>query len=166
MVGACLIILGILSRVFIHIPNFTPLIAIALFSGINIKKQYALILPLLILAVSDLLIGFHNTMIFTWGSVLLISAIGLLFRGKQNFKNVFATSLLCSVLFFVITNLGVWIVGGLYPMTLAGLYDCFIMAIPFFRNEVLSTLLYTAVIFGAFEAIKSRVQATRFAHVL
>ena len=166
MVGTALIVIGILSRVFIHIPNFTPLIAIALFSGINIKKQYALILPLFILAVSDLLIGFHNTMIFTWGSVLLISAIGLLLRGKQNFKNVFATSLGCSVLFFVITNFGVWIVGGLYPMTLAGLYDCFVMAIPFFRNEVLATVLYTAVIFGAFEVIKSRVQATRFAHVL
>ncbi len=166
MVPFVFIVLGFLSRVIIHIPNFTPIIAIALFSGIYFKKTYSVLLPVLILIVSDLFLGVHATMPFTWGSVLLIAWIGDRMRGKNNFQNTFWVSVASSLLFFFITNLGVWLVSGLYPLGWNGLSECFILALPFFRNELLATLIYTFIFFSAYEAIKNRLAGTRFAHVL
>ena len=166
MLAIGLLILGIASRLIVHVPNFTPVIALSLFSGVYLKKSHAIILPIVLLAISDLILGLHNTMIFTYTSVLIISSMGILLKSRKNVKNITITSLYSSIIFFVITNLGVWIAGGLYPMTATGLNDCFIMAIPFFKSELLSTLLYTFVFFGGYEFIASRVKNTRFAHVL
>jgi len=52
------------------------------------------------------------------------------------------------VLFFVLTNFGVWALGALYPKTLTGLTECYVVAIPFFRNALLSDLFYSALLFG------------------
>ena len=164
ILAVALMILGILSRFIVHIPNFTPVIAIALFSGVYIPKKYSIILPIIMFAVSDLVIGFHNTMLFTYGSVLVIACWGLWLREHKNFKNTVVMGFVSSVFFFVVTNLGVWIVGGLYPQTMRGLADCFVLAIPFFRNELISTFLYSAVLFYGYEVMAARMKTTRLAH--
>jgi len=166
MLALSILALGVLSRIFVHIPNFTPVIAIALFSGVYFEKKQALALPLILLGLSDIIIGFHNTMFFTWGSMLLIVCMGFWLKRHKTLKAMFATTLASSLLFFFISNLGVWLAGGLYPMTSAGLQECFVAAVPFFRATLLSTLIYTAIFFGAYEWIASRAKGKAFARAL
>ena len=102
----------------------------------------------------------------TWGSVVLISLIGMWLREHKNTANIAITSFFSSVLFFVITNFGVWLISGMYPITLAGLKDCFVLAMPFFRTELIATAVYSVIFFGAYEFIAKYIRQTRFAHVL
>jgi len=166
MLAIGLLVLGILSRFLVHTPNFTPVVAIALFGGIYLKKKHALILPLTLFLISDLVIGFHNIMLFTWGSVLIIALIGLGMKKHESFTLRMGSSIFSAVLFFFATNFGVWLLSGLYPQTLAGFLKCYSMAVPFFRGTLLSTLVYSFVLFGLYEVIASRVKNTRLATAL
>jgi len=166
MLAIFLLIIGIFSRLVLHIPNFTPIMAIALFSGFYTKKKYAVFLPVVLMMVTDLILGLHEAIFFTWGSVALIAGLGLIGRKNKNVKTVAGFSLASAILFFVITNFGVWLVSGLYETTLSGLGRCFTLAIPFFRYTLLSTLIYTFVFFGLFESIAFYVRKTKLAHVL
>ncbi|MFH0791310.1 MAG: DUF6580 family putative transport protein [Candidatus Omnitrophota bacterium] len=165
MLAIALIVLGISTRFLPHVPNFTPVIAIALFGGYYLNRKYAVLVPLLLMVFSDIFLGMHNTMFFTWGSVVLISILGITQKKNKSVLNVAGSSLASAVLFFAITNFGVWI-SGWYPYTLGGVADCYIMGIPFFRATLLSTVVYSAVMFGAYELIARRVRNTRFATVL
>jgi len=165
MLAISLILVGILLRFMPHSPNFTPVAAIALFSGAYLKRKYAIIVPLILMAVSDIFIGMHNVLIFTWGSFVLASLLGTFLRKKKSFFSIAGMSLLSSLLFFLVTNFGVWAMGW-YPATLKGLIDCYIMGLPFLRDFTVATLLYTALFFTAFELIARRVRDTSLAKVL
>src|SRR3989338_2677157 len=121
MLALFLLIFGITLRFVPHAHNFTPVMAIALFSGVYLKRPYAVLLPLFLMMISDLYIGMHNTIFFTWGSFILIGLIGLWVRDRKNALTLAGSSIFSAVLFFVITNFGVWLTGGLYAPTLAGL---------------------------------------------
>jgi len=166
MLAILLLVLGIASRFIFHVPNFTPVIALALFGGVYLKRRQAILLPLALFAITDLFLGFHSVMAFTWGSVVLIALAGLWLRDHKKVSTTVTTSLASSVGFFLITNLGVWMVGGLYPLSFAGLVECFTLAIPFFRSTLLSTLAYTVVLFGVYELIAMKAKNTRFAKAL
>lgn len=166
MLAILLLIFGIATRFITHAPNFTPVTAIALFGGVYLTRKHAILLPLVLMMLSDFVIGMHNTMFFTWGSFILIALMGLWVRGHKNPTTIATSSVLSAILFFVITNFGVWLAGSLYPPTLTGLSDCFIAAIPFFRNTLFSSLGYSLVLFGSYELIAHRVKGTRFARVL
>ncbi|OGX26441.1 MAG: hypothetical protein A2787_08525 [Omnitrophica WOR_2 bacterium RIFCSPHIGHO2_01_FULL_48_9] len=166
MLAVILLSLGIASRLIVHIPDFTPIISVALLSGAYIKSRYgAILLPLALMAVTDVFIGFHETMLFTWGSMVLITVLGFWLKNHKNLKTVLGTSLCSAIIFFVITNLGVWLVSGMYLHTLQGLGECFVLAIPYFRNELASTLIYSTLLFGAYELIAHRLQGTRLAPI-
>ncbi len=155
-----LILFAAFSRLIPHAPNFTPLISTALFAGAYLQKRFAFLIPLAALLMSDLVIGFYDfgSMAFVYGSFLLIAAIGLTMNSKVSAARIAGLSLVGAVLFFVVTNFGVWLLpNSMYPKTLAGLVECYIMAIPFFGNTVLSTLVYSAVMFGAYEAAEKFV---------
>ena len=92
----------------------------------------------------------HDIMLFTWGSVLLISALGYFVREKKNFPALLASSIGSAIIFFIITNFGAWL--SMYPHNLAGLLDCYLAAVPFFRSTLASTLGYSVVFFGIYEA--------------
>ncbi len=166
MLAALIVIFGILTRLIIHIPNFTPVIAIALFGGIYLKKNQAVFLPLLIMAVSDIFLGFHETMLPVWGSLVLTSLMGLWVKEHKNWKMILGASILSSILFFVVTNFGTWAFSNLYPRTPEGLRNCFILAIPFFRATLFSTVIYAVILCGAYEWFSARLRQTRFASVL
>ena len=166
MLAVLLLAFGVISRLIVHLPNFTPVIALALFGGVYLKKAQAIILPVLMMIIADLFIGVDNTFPFTWGSVALIALGGLWLRENKNLATIAGSSLFSSLLFFLITNFGVWLVSGMYAHTSAGLLQCFVLAIPFFGNTLLSTVIYTAVLFGAYEWIARRVQNTRLAHIV
>jgi len=165
MLAISLIIFGILLRFIPHTANFTPVAAIALFAGVYLNKKQALIVPLLLMVISDILLGMHNVVIFTWGSFLLVTLIGFWAKNHKTFNGIVSGSVVSSLLFYVITNFGVWAMGW-YPQTAKGLLDCYILGLPFLRDFTASTLLYAAVLFGSYEFIAHRVRETKLAKVL
>jgi hypothetical protein len=135
-----------LSRFIPHWPNLTAIGASAIWMTYSWpKKSYSLLVPLLALAISDLVIGFHNQMLWVYGAIfvssLLIQKIGVEFSPKSLLKS----SIISTVLFFLVTNFGVWFVGDLYSHSSAGLVECYLAALPFAINDFLGTLLYGSV---------------------
>ena len=141
MLALIIISFGILSRVVVHTPNFTPVLSMAFLGGMYLKGRQAVFVPLALMVISDFIIGFHDLMFFTWGSIVLISVFGLWLKERKSFVNVFSGSILSAVIFFIVTNFGAWLV--LYPHTADGLRQCYILAIPFFRSTFVSTAAYS-----------------------
>jgi hypothetical protein len=164
LLAVCVLLFGLLTRFMPHEPNFTPVLALALFGGIYLKRSQALLLPLALMMVSDLFIGLHPVIGFTWGSIFLISCIGLWIRQSQSITRMVTGSLVSAMLFFVVTNFGCWI--AYYPHTWEGFSSCYALAVPFFRGTLLSTLLYTVIFFGGYELLTSQIRKTRLAPVL
>ena len=141
-----LIILASLSRLIPHPANFTPLIAIALFSGSSIKNKWvAASVPALALLFSNLILGFEGISLIV---LILISCLALFGRNIKHSRSMwFQKSILCSLIFYFISNFYVWIQGSLYQVNLEGLIECYWMALPFFKNTLLSTIFYSAALF-------------------
>lgn len=131
------------SRFIPHPPNFTSLIALSFYVPVFFGIRF---IPVVILsfALTDLIIGFHSAMIFTWGSVLLIGFLTTYFSSSIT-KRLFG-ALLGAIIFFIVTNLGVWIISGYYERSLAGLITCYVLAIPFFYNTLLATIFFSTII--------------------
>lgn len=155
LLGIGLVVVGVVMRLLPHPGNFTPVTAIALFSGVVLAPQIALFLPLIIMIASDLLIGPHALYPLTWGSFFLVSLLGLSIRGNAKGGRIFLGTLGGSIIFFIITNLGVFIFQNMYEKSWQGLAVCYTMALPFFRNTLLSDLLFSALLFGVFAAVKN-----------
>jgi len=149
-----MIIGGGLARLLPHAPNFAPIAAMALFGGAYLNKKYAIIIPLVAMFISDAFIGFHDTMIYVYGAFALTGLMGIWLRKHKSIVNVFGATLFSSVLFYLITNFGVW-AQGMYARDLSGLMQSYIMAIPFFKNTLLGNFFYTAMFFGTYEFVKA-----------
>lgn len=152
-----LILIGVSARLLPHPGNFTPISALALFGTSYLPKKYGLVLPLLAMFLSDLIIGFYGiTMLYVYGSFLLISLLGLWLRNHKNPVNVISVSLLGSILFFLVTNFGVWAdPRSWYSPNLNGLLESLLAGLPFFKNTTLGDLTYTILFFGGYELIQS-----------
>lgn len=160
-----IIIFAVVLRLVPHPPNFAPIAAMALFGGAYLNKRYALVVPLLAMFISDIFLGFHSVMPFVYGSFLLTGTMGLWLKDRRNVQNIIGASLASSVLFFLITNFGVWLVSGMYPKSIAGLWQSYFYALPFFRNTLIGDLFYTGIFFGLYEFVKSLVQSRAGARV-
>ncbi len=155
-----LILFAAFSRLIPHAPNFTPVISVALFAGAYLHKRFAFLVPIAAMLMSDLIVGLYSplSMAFVYGSIILITAIGLTMNNKVSAIKIGGFSLIGAVLFFVITNFGVWIIpGSMYPKTFSGLVECYVMAIPFFRNTAASAIIYSALMFGVYETAEKFV---------
>jgi len=151
LLAVLLVVFAALSRFIPHPDNFAPIAAMALFGGVYFGRRYAFIVPLAAMVVSDYFIGFHNTIPYVYGSFILVGLIGIWLQRHKSIGWIFGATLTSSALFFVVTNFGVWVTGA-YPQTFTGLVECYVAAIPFFRNTVLGDLLYVAVLFGLYES--------------
>lgn len=149
-----LVVIGVALRVLPHTANIAPVGAIALFAGAILSFRTALWLPLVIMVLSDLVIGLHPTVAFTWGGFVLVAMYGSLFRNKSNLLRVPLGALGASLIFFAVSNFGVWMEGKLYPATWQGLADCYAMALPFLRNSLIADLGFSAVFFGLYAFVK------------
>ncbi|MBL8012639.1 MAG: hypothetical protein JNN05_02200 [Candidatus Omnitrophica bacterium] len=158
MLAVLILIVAVATRYVDHSPNFTPTIALALFGGFYLPRKLAVLVPLAFMLFSDLMLGFHNTMFFTWGSVLMISMIGLQLRSNNKFSTFIFATVGSAVLFFIITNLGAW--PTLYPVTWQGLTECFVAAIPFFRNTFVSAILYSTILYFTYAFLASRLKTS------
>lgn len=163
-----LIVLAAASRLLPHEPNFVPIAAIALFAGTFVQnKRMALVIGISALLFSDILLeifkgnGFHSTMPFVYLSVALIGMLGFLLRGREQRQTIMVASLTGSILFFIITNFGVWVADNIYAKTYDGLVQCYVAAIPFFRGTVLGDLFYNLLLFGSYAILRWRVPALR-----
>ncbi len=144
-----LVILILLGRFLPHPPNFTPLLAVALFSGAVFARQpLAWLIPMLALYASDLLLGLHGSMAFVYLAVLAIVLLGQWFLRQASLLSVLGVSVVASVGFYLLTNFGVWLLYDWYPPTLAGLLACYIAALPFFTYTLASTLAYSLLLFA------------------
>lgn len=156
------IVIAVLFRFLPHVPNMTPITALALFGGAYLPRRSALILPLSAMFLSDLVLGFSLVTPFIYGSFLLIILLGRLLRKRQHPGAVILATLTASTLFFLITNFGVWAEGMLYPHTFTGLLDAYVMGLPFFRNTLLGDLVYTGVFFLGFATLRHFVASKIF----
>lgn len=136
-------------RLVPHPPNFTPIAAMALFSGAYLSQRgLAFVAPLLALLVSDLVLGFHSLMWLVYASVALVVCLGWFLQSNRSPVRVTLAALAGSVTFYLITNFGVWAFGDMYPKTAAGLAACYVAALPFFQNSLGGDLFFTALLFG------------------
>lgn len=166
-----LILAAAVSRLIPHPYNFAPIGAMSLMGAAYFSdKKLSFILPLLAMFLSDLLINnvlyasyYQGFTIFTpgfawvYGSIALIVIAGIFLLKKVTLPRVLIGSLSASVIFFVVSNFGVWLSDPDYPLNLGGLLLCYEMAIPFFHNTVLGDLVYSGVLFGGFEYAKTRI---------
>ncbi len=172
MLAILLIIGGIILRLTPHMPNFAPIAAMALFGGAYLSKRFAIIVPLIAMAISDYLLlyihpfqspivdfsriypltaMFNGSTPFVWGSFVLVGLIGMWIKKHKNVRSVIFGSLASSALFFLITNFGFWLANDIYPKTVSGQIEAYVMALPFFKWTVLGDLFYTGMFFGAYE---------------
>ena len=144
------IVFAAIIRLIPHPPNFAPITAMALFGGLHFKnKKLAYAIPLLAMIVSDLFLGFYSISIFVYTSFIAITYIGTIIK-NINISNIFLSSLL----FFIITNFGVWILG--YPMTIEGLLTCFTLALPFFGYALAGDLFFSLLLKNGFKTVEKK----------
>jgi len=137
--------------------NFTPIAAIALFGGAMFdNKSLAFLAPLSIMFISDLFIGFHDTMFAVYAGFLAIVLIGQLIRKNTNMLTAMGGALFGSVLFFLITNAAVWYGSPYYAQDLSGLFNSYTSGIPFFRGTLAGNLLFTGIFFGIYSLAEKR----------
>ena len=165
MLVIALFIFGLVTRLIPHVPNFTPIIAISLFAGAYLNKKYALWFPIVLYTVSELIIGVNGVFLFTGGSVFLITLLGWKLRKRVSLKNNLVFALFSAILFYLVTNFGVWVIGW-YPPTLAGLIQSYVMGIPFFRISIIASLSYVTLLTLAHNAIVKRVTNKKIAFAL
>jgi len=137
-----------LSRIIPHPPNFTPVIAIAVFMPYLTRNLYsAMLVPLSAMFVSDLYLGFHSSMFWIYTSILLGTTLSqYTISMKKTYVHLGSNALLSSTIFFIVTNFAVWMSGSMYPLTIDGLLLCYTMAIPFFGNTLAGTLFYVSLL--------------------
>ena len=143
-----LILLLVFSRLIPHPPNFTPIVAVAIMSGCFFKNInlsfFVLIISMLL---GDIFFGFYQHMFFVYSSLLLITFIFFKISKKINYKNLFLVGFSGSFIFYLISNFGVWYLGDIYEKNLNGLINCYILAIPFFKNTLFSTIIFSYAAF-------------------
>lgn len=162
-----LVSIGILSRLIPHPWNFTGITAMAIFSGLVFKNsKYFVLAPMVALFISDLIIGFHNTMIFTYLGFSVVGFLSLLTFNHSSFSKIEgkaksyglygALSLVGSLLFFLISNFGVWFSSAMYEKSFLGLTQCLVAGLPFLENQITGDLFYTAVMGFALSPLKMK----------
>jgi len=148
-----LLTLGITTRFLPHPANFTAIGAIAIFGGLYLPRRWAIVGPLVAMFVSDIFIGFYSLPIMAsvYAGFVIMGLIGLAVRNQIKATTVLAGTVLGSVIFFILTNFAVWIFGTMYAHSLAGLAQCYIAALPFFKNSLLSDIFYVSIMVGGYE---------------
>ena len=139
-----LILILALARLIPHPPNFTPIIAVAIMSSYFFKNIYLSFATLLIaMLLGDIFIGFYANMSFVYLSLCLITFIFFKINLQINYKSLFIFGFFGSVIFYLISNFGVWFLDDLYEKNFSGLITCYFLAVPFFKNTFFSTLIFS-----------------------
>ncbi len=166
-----LILLAAFSRVIPHMANFSPLGAIGLFGAAYFTRRWqAFLIPIAATWLSDLFINnviyaqyypsftwFYQGFYWQYGSYLLITLAGIFIFRKVNIQRVVGGALASTVIFFLVSNFGVWASGTMYPKDFGGLMTCYAAGIPFLKGTMLGDLFYASVLFGLFAFAQKRI---------
>ena len=152
LIMGALVGFAVAVRLVFHLPNATPLTAIAFVSSLYFGRRYAILLPLLALFLSDLVIGFYDwrIMLSVYGSFALIGVVSFAIKKYPGVLSGAALVFASSLFFFVVTNFAVWIFSPWYAKSIEGLLYCYTLGLPFYRNMLLGDALYTPLLFGVF----------------
>ena len=135
-----------LSRLVPHPWNFSPVGALALFAGfIWTDRKWVVWAPMAVVLFTDVFIGLHPTMPFVYLAYIIIALLGRRLQ-KPTWMRVGLGAVLASVLFFLLTNFGVWAITDIYPKTTSGLLECYIAGVPFFHNTFISNVIFAYVL--------------------
>jgi len=163
LLATLLVILGILFRTTWHLgPNVEFVTSATLLSGAYLGKKWAIIIPLIIMGITDLIIGNTNIFIFTWSGYLFIGCLSYLsdlsnLGRKAKILSATGLGLIASFWFFLWTNFGVWLLDswGMYAKTLSGLLDSYIMGLPFLKYNLIGNLVLVPTSFLLTEIVLS-----------
>ena len=151
LLATVLILIAAALRIAPHPWNFTPVGAMAIFSGAILRdRRLAFLLPLLTLFAGDIFIGFHKLMPIVYASFLISVAIGLLLRSRRTIGRISLATLAGAIQFFLVTNFAVWAFSVTYPHTRVGLLACYVAGIPFFWSTLAGDAFYAILLFGGF----------------
>ncbi len=151
LLPAALILATAASRFLPHPENFSPVMSVALFgSAVFMNRFGGIAFAIAAMAISDYFLGLHSTLPFVYGAMVISALLGFPLREKRSALRMLSAAFAGSVVFFLITNLGVFLLQDLYPKSAAGLVECYAMALPFFKNSLAGDLLFTAVLFTVF----------------
>ena len=155
IVALIFILIGVSLRLLPHPPNFSPIAAIALFGGVYLSRKIAFILPVIAMVLSDIFIGYYEPglMVAVYGTFLLCVILGLWLKNHKKWYTILGGSVLGAFLFFFITNFAVWVFTPWYAKDLSGVIQCYLMALPFFKNTLLGDLFFVTVFFSVYEIV-------------
>lgn len=157
-----MVVLGACTRLVPHPWNFTPMMVVGLFAGSHARKvSTGVLATLFALALSDAVLGFYSGFWYVYAAALIPVFLGKLIRDRSGAGVIAAAAFASSLSFFLVTNFMVGATGNLYPHTIGGLSACFLVGIPFYRNQILGDAFYTAAIFGGYALIHRIYQPTR-----
>lgn len=149
------IFIGMLSRFLPHPPNFTALNALALFAAFSMGNVFVSFFTIFAtMFLTDCVLGFHATLPYVYLSLAGIIGLGHLLK-KNSLKKLpfFLTG--SSLVFFAISNFGVWLNSSFYEKTFSGLLNCYVAAIPFLSNQILGDLIYGLSLFACFQLVEN-----------
>ncbi len=170
-----LVLLAAFSRLIPHPPNFAPIGAMSLFGAAYFSRKYlAFVVPIVAMWLSDLLLNnviygqyfdhfvwFYTGFYWTYGAFIVIGLIGFRLLKRLKPQNILLASIAASLVFFLVSNFGVWASGTMYPHTFSGLLTCYAAGLPFFKNTLIGDLAYSGALFGIFELIQYNVPALK-----
>jgi Family of unknown function (DUF6580) len=176
----CLVVIGVAARLLPHMPNFAPITATALFSGAYMSRRLSLLVPTIVMLVSDYVLLYvspysgvhfnqvympqalwHSALPYIYGSFAISAMVGWLLKKERSPFMLAGAALFCSLQFFAITNAAVWIEGA-YDRGLNGLRQSYVAGIPFFKGTALGDLVYTFTFFAGFEALRRAALRSRY----
>ena len=145
------ILIAICFRLIPHPPNFTPVTSLALFSGIMFQRKWlGMLVPIVAMLLSDMVLGFGMISMWVYAAFMLVTISGWVLN-KMNVKSI----LISSMIFFIVSNFGVWVLG--YPHTFDGLMLCYTMAIPFFGYSIIGDLSWGFFIKESYKFVENKV---------
>jgi len=162
-----LTVLSALGRLAPHVPNVTPLGGSCLFAGARVSGLMAYLLPLIVMAATDPLVGGYTRMSpVIYGCFLINVWLGRRLLKQVTAVRVGGTAFLCSLQFFLLTNFSIWASGAMrgstfYAPTLAGLLNCYSAALPFWGRTLAGDLFFSAAIFGLYAMLTRAVRTER-----
>ncbi len=161
-IAAALVLLAAALRILPHPWNFTPIGAMALFSGSAFRERWLrFTFPLLALFAGDAVVGFHKLMPAVYLSFAASAAIGMWIGEERKFIRIAGGTLIGATQFFLVTNFTVWAVFTTYPKSAAGLIACYAAGVPFYWNSLAGDALYAALLFGGYALAERLVTRDR-----
>lgn len=166
------VLLAVLSRFAPHAPNFSPVFGALLFGGAHLKSRDSVWFPVALLAASDIVLTTQVyrmqlgwTQLLVWAAFAVVALMGRWLRGRVSVRTVVRAALAGPTAFFLISNFAVWLEWRMYSPSWQGLLACYVAALPFFRNSLLASLLFSALLFGVYELYRRRSAAQIPGHV-